>query len=71
MRDASNRVITALRAQLGVNFPIIGVGGIMTAEDAVQKVEAGADLVQIYTGLIYQGPKLIRQVGKALLRKIL
>ena len=43
----------------------------MTAEDAVQKVEAGADLVQIYTGLIYQGPKLIRQVGKALLRKIL
>jgi dihydroorotate dehydrogenase len=71
VRDASNRVITALRAQLGVNFPIIGVGGIMTAEDAVQKVEAGADLVQIYTGLIYQGPKLIRQVGKALLRKIL
>jgi dihydroorotate dehydrogenase len=71
VRDASNRVITALRAQLGANFPIIGVGGILTADDALQKVGAGADLVQIYTGLIYQGPKLIRQVGKALLRKIL
>jgi dihydroorotate dehydrogenase len=59
-------VISALRAQLGANFPIIGVGGILTADDALQKVGAGADLVQIYTGLIYQGPKLIRQVGMAL-----
>jgi dihydroorotate dehydrogenase len=66
VREASNRVISALRAQLGANFPIIGVGGILTADDALQKVGAGADLVQIYTGLIYQGPKLIRQVGMAL-----
>ena len=55
----SNRVITQLRAALGVGFPIIGVGGIMSAQDAVSKIRAGADLVQIYTGLIYQGPALV------------
>ena len=52
--EASNRVIRQLRAALGKGFPIIGVGGIMSAEDAVSKIEAGADVVQIYTGLIYQ-----------------
>jgi len=66
VRDASNRVIQALRAQLGRQFPIIGVGGILTAEDAVKKVAVGADLVQIYTGLIYQGPELIQKAGRAL-----
>jgi len=55
----SNRVITQLRAALGAGFPIIGVGGIMSAQDAVSKIRAGADLVQIYTGLIYQGPELV------------
>ena len=55
----SNRVITQLRAALGAGFPIIGVGGIMSAQDAVSKIRAGADLVQIYTGLIYQGPALV------------
>ena len=55
----SNRVITQLRAALGDDFPIIGVGGIMSAQDAVSKIRAGADLVQIYTGLIYQGPALV------------
>ena len=55
----SNRVITQLRAALGPGFPIIGVGGIMSAQDAVSKIRAGADLVQIYTGLIYQGPALV------------
>ena len=55
----SNRVITQLRAALGDSFPIIGVGGIMSAQDAVSKIRAGADLVQIYTGLIYQGPALV------------
>ena len=56
----SNRVITQLRAALGQNFPIIGVGGIMSAADAVSKILAGADVVQIYTGLIYQGPDLVK-----------
>ena len=58
--EMSNRVITQLRSALGKNFPIIGVGGILSAADAVSKIEAGADVVQIYTGLIYQGPDLVR-----------
>jgi dihydroorotate dehydrogenase len=59
----SNRVIAQLRNALGQGFPIIGVGGIMSAEDAVSKIRAGADVVQIYTGLIYQGPDLVRQAA--------
>ena len=62
----SNRVIRLLRQQLGPKFPIIGVGGIMSAYDAVSKIEAGADVVQIYTGLIYKGPCLVHEVAKAL-----
>ena len=64
--EASNQVIRQLRAGLGSRFPIIGVGGIMSAEDAVSKIRAGADLVQIYTGLIYEGPKLVTRTAKAL-----
>jgi len=67
VRDASNRVIRALRDQLGTGFPIIGVGGIFSGEDALAKIRAGANLVQIYTGLIYQGPALVPEVAKALL----
>jgi dihydroorotate dehydrogenase len=63
---ASNRVIRLLRNHLGPEFPIIGVGGIMSAYDAVSKIEAGADVVQIYTGLIYKGPALVHEVAKAL-----
>jgi len=66
VREASNRVIRHLRQQLGSHFPIIGVGGILTGEDAVEKIAAGADLVQIYTGLIYKGPALIREASLAL-----
>ena len=64
--EASNRVIGQLRAALGPGFPIIGVGGVMSAEDAVSKVRAGADVVQIYTGLIYRGPDLVTQAARAL-----
>ena len=63
---ASNRVIRLLRGHLGPDYPIIGVGGIMSAYDAVSKIEAGADVVQIYTGLIYKGPALVHEVAKAL-----
>jgi len=63
---ASNAVIRQLRAALGPQFPIIGVGGIMSAEDAVAKIHAGADVVQIYTGLIYHGPELVTQAARAL-----
>ncbi|VWX63714.1 dihydro-orotate oxidase, FMN-linked [Burkholderiales bacterium 8X] len=66
VREASNRVIAALRASLGGGYPIIGVGGILSAADAEAKVAAGADLVQLYTGLIYRGPKLVRQAAEAL-----
>ena len=64
--EASNRVIRQLRAALGKAYPIIGVGGILSAQDAVSKIEAGADVVQIYTGLIYQGPELVQQAAVAL-----
>jgi dihydroorotate dehydrogenase len=64
--EASNRVITQLRSALGKGFPIIGVGGIMRAEDAVSKIAAGADVVQIYTGLIYRGPDLVTESARAI-----
>jgi dihydroorotate dehydrogenase len=63
----SNRVIAALRAALGPGYPIIGVGGVMSGLDARSKLEAGADLVQIYTGLIYRGPSLVTEAARALL----
>ncbi len=66
VREASNRVVGLLRAELGRGFPIIGVGGILSAADAVEKIRAGADVVQIYTGLIYQGPALVNQAARAI-----
>jgi len=68
--QASNRVIAQLRAALGQGYPIIGVGGVMSAADALSKIEAGADLVQIYTGLIYKGPALVGEVAAALQRSV-
>ena len=64
--QASNQVIAQLRAALGSGFPIIGVGGILSAADAVSKIRAGADVVQIYTGLIYEGPALVAKAAKAI-----
>ena len=66
VRQASNRVIAQLRAALGPSFPIIGVGGIFNGADAQAKIDAGADVVQLYTGLIYQGPALVSEVARAL-----
>ena len=66
VREASNRVISLLRSELGAAFPIIGVGGILSADDAVEKIRAGADVVQIYTGLIYQGPALVSLAALAI-----
>jgi dihydroorotate dehydrogenase len=63
---ASNRVIAQLRRALGPGFPIIGVGGVLSGRDALTKIEAGADLVQVYSGLIYKGPALIREAAIAL-----
>lgn len=64
--EASNQVIRQLRAALGPGYPIIGVGGIMSGEDAAAKIRAGADVVQIYSGLIYAGPGLVRDAAKAI-----
>jgi dihydroorotate dehydrogenase len=69
VREASNSVIRQLRAALGPHYPIIGVGGIMSAQDALDKRQAGADLVQIYTGLIYKGPALVKEIARALAGK--
>ncbi len=64
--EASNAVIRQLRTALGKGYPIIGVGGVLSADDAVSKMQAGADLVQIYTGLIYRGPVLVKDAALAL-----
>ncbi len=66
--QASNQVIAQLRKELGKSYPIIGVGGVLSGEDAVSKIKAGADLVQIYTGMIYKGPGLVSKVARALKR---
>ena len=63
---ASNRVISQLRTALGKGFAIIGVGGVMTGADAVSKITAGADVVQIYSGLIYKGPELVKEAANAI-----
>jgi dihydroorotate dehydrogenase len=67
--EASNRVIAQLRAALGAAFPIIGVGGVMSGADAQAKVAAGADLVQLYTGFVYQGPELVTEAARALAQR--
>ena len=64
--QASNRVIRLLRAALGAGYPIIGVGGVTSGAAARSKIEAGADLVQLYTGLIYRGPALVSEAAAAL-----
>src|SRR5574343_1973347 len=66
--DKSTAVLKALHGKLAGEIPLIGVGGIASGTDAIAKLDAGADLVQIYTGLIYQGPGLIREVGEALVQ---
>jgi dihydroorotate dehydrogenase len=66
VRAASTRVISALRRATGPGFPIIGVGGIFSGTDALEKIQAGADAVQIYSGLIYCGPRLVRDIASTL-----
>jgi dihydroorotate dehydrogenase len=66
VKDVSTTVIRALKAELGDTVPIIGVGGILSGADAKEKQDAGAALVQLYTGLIYRGPALVRECASAL-----
>ncbi len=66
LTQKSTHVIQQLKSVLGDSLPIIGVGGIMSGEQASEKIQAGASLVQLYTGFIYQGPKLIRECVEAI-----
>lgn len=66
----STEVIKYLRSKLGKSFPIIGVGGIMTPEDAIEKLEAGADLIQLYTGFIYEGPGVVSKINKQIAHRM-
>ncbi len=69
LTNRSTEVIRFLSEKSNKAFPIIGVGGIHSAQDAIEKIEAGASLIQLYTGFIYEGPKLIKDINKTLLRK--
>ncbi|MGB7393444.1 MAG: quinone-dependent dihydroorotate dehydrogenase [Pricia sp.] len=69
LRKRSTEVIRFLAEKSDKAFPIIGVGGIHSPEDALEKLEAGADLVQLYTGFIYEGPKLVKRINQAVLKK--
>ena len=69
LTNRSTEVIRFLSEKSNKSFPIIGVGGIHSAQDALDKLEAGASLIQLYTGFIYEGPNLIKQINKAILKK--
>ncbi|ANW95210.1 dihydroorotate dehydrogenase [Wenyingzhuangia fucanilytica] len=68
IKDRSTATIKYLAETSNKAFPIIGVGGIHSAEDALEKIAAGADLVQVYTGFIYEGPSLVKKINKAILQ---
>ena len=70
LTSRSTEVIRFLAENSKKAFPIIGVGGIHSEQDALDKLEAGADLLQLYTGFIYEGPKLISRINKALLKEM-
>nr|BFF40893.1 quinone-dependent dihydroorotate dehydrogenase [Tenacibaculum mesophilum] len=67
VKDRGTKVIQYLTDNSNKAFPIIGVGGIHSEKDALEKLKAGADLVQIYTGFIYEGPSLVKRINKAIL----
>ena len=69
VKNRSTEVIRFLNKKSNNSFPIIGVGGIHTPEDAIEKLEAGASLVQLYTGFIYEGPAAVRNINRAILKK--
>jgi dihydroorotate dehydrogenase len=68
LTEKSTEIIGQLRNLLGNSYLIIGVGGIHSANDAKEKLAAGADAVQLYTGFIYEGPSLVKKINKSLLK---
>ena len=69
IKEKSTQIIKYLSEKSGKSFPIIGVGGIHSAKDAIEKLDAGAALVQVYTGFIYEGPAFVKKINKALLKR--
>jgi len=69
IKDRSTKVIKYLSEKSNKAFPIIGVGGVSSPEDAISKIKAGASLVQVYTGFIYEGPSLIKKINKEILNQ--
>ena len=68
LTNRANEVMRFLRTELGPELPIIGVGGIMTVEDALERLKAGATLIQLYTGFIYNGPGFVKAINKAIIK---
>ncbi len=69
IKDRSTQIIRYINEKTNGRMPIIGVGGIMSPEDAIEKIEAGATLVQLYTGFIYEGPFLVKRINRAILKR--
>ena len=70
LRERNTEIVRHLYRQTKGKLPIIGVGGIFNADDAWEKITAGASLVQIYTGLVYEGPSIAKSVVKGLLERM-
>ena len=70
LTNRSTEVIRFLSEKSNKSFPIIGVGGIHSAQDAIDKLDAGASLIQLYTGFIYEGPNLVKQINKEILKNL-
>ena len=69
LTNRATEVISFLHQKSNDAFPIIGVGGIMTAQDAITKIKAGASLVQLYTGFVYEGPALVRDINREIIKQ--
>ena len=67
LKSKSTEIIKYIVEKSNSAFPVIGVGGIMSSEDAIEKLDAGADLIQVYTGFIYQGPAFVKQINRFLI----
>jgi len=68
LKDKSTEIIRFLHKNSNGSIPIVGVGGIMSPEDAIEKIKAGASLIQLYSGLIYSGPTVVKQINNAILK---
>ena len=70
VKKRSTEVIRYISEKSNKSFPIIGVGGIHGAEDAIEKLKAGASLVQIYTGFVYEGPSIVKKINQGILKHL-